>query len=79
MPAAYLRFEYGMRVAVMLFTRGKGGQNSSAPETGDSGETSSNPRHEKRDGSRATAWVGRSGAACAAARGYAQWSTDDPW
>lgn len=35
LPAAYLRFKLGWRVAVLLFTRGKGGQNSVGPETGD--------------------------------------------
>ena len=34
-PAAYLRFDLGMRVAIVLFTRGKGGQNNVGPETGD--------------------------------------------
>jgi LmbE family N-acetylglucosaminyl deacetylase len=35
LPAAYLRFDLGMRVAVLLMTRGKGGQNNLGPETGD--------------------------------------------
>lgn len=34
-PAALLRFRYGWRVAVVLFTRGEGGQNVSGSETGD--------------------------------------------
>lgn len=33
--ASWLRFDHGMRVAVLLATRGGGGQNSSGPETGD--------------------------------------------
>jgi LmbE family N-acetylglucosaminyl deacetylase len=33
--ASWLRFCHGMRVAVLLATRGGGGQNSSGPETGD--------------------------------------------
>jgi len=35
LPAAYLRFRYGYRVAVVLFTRGRGGQNSKGTETGE--------------------------------------------
>lgn len=35
LPATYLRFKLGYRVAVLLFTRGRGGQNSVGPETGD--------------------------------------------
>ena len=35
LPATYLRFKEGCRVAVLLFTRGRGGQNSAGPETGD--------------------------------------------
>ncbi len=35
MPAAYLRFALGWRVAVLLATRGEGGQNSLGPQTGD--------------------------------------------
>jgi LmbE family N-acetylglucosaminyl deacetylase len=35
LPAAYLRFRYGYRVAVVLFTRGRGGQNSKGNETGE--------------------------------------------
>lgn len=35
MPAAYLRFARGWRVAVLLMTRGEGGQNSQGPEIGD--------------------------------------------
>lgn len=34
-PATLLRFRYGWRVAVVLFTRGEGGQNVSGSETGD--------------------------------------------
>ncbi|MEZ5966552.1 MAG: PIG-L family deacetylase [Planctomycetota bacterium] len=34
-PAALLRFRYGWRVAVVLFTRGEGGQNVSGSESGD--------------------------------------------
>ena len=35
LPAAWLRFRHGARVAVLLATRGGGGQNSRGPETGD--------------------------------------------
>lgn len=35
LPAAYLRFRYGFRVSVILFTRGEGGQNITGPEVGD--------------------------------------------
>ncbi len=35
MAASFLRFRYGFRVAVILFTRGEGGQNSEGPEVGD--------------------------------------------
>ncbi|MEE2887564.1 MAG: PIG-L family deacetylase [Planctomycetota bacterium] len=35
LPATYLRFKMGCQVAVLLFTRGRGGQNSAGPETGD--------------------------------------------
>lgn len=35
LPAAWLRATFGLRVAVLLATRGGGGQNSSGPETGD--------------------------------------------
>lgn len=35
LPATWLRFWHGMRVAVLLATRGGGGQNSAGPETGD--------------------------------------------
>ncbi len=35
LPAALLRHRHGMRVAVLLATRGGGGQNSRGPETGD--------------------------------------------
>ncbi len=35
LPAAYLRFHLGFRVAVVLFTRGEGGQNVTGPEVGD--------------------------------------------
>ena len=35
LAAARLRFDYGFRVAVLLATRGEGGQNSEGPETGD--------------------------------------------
>lgn len=35
LPATYLRFKRGYRVASLLFTRGRGGQNSLGPETGD--------------------------------------------
>lgn len=35
LPAAWLRFRHGVRVAVLLATRGGGGQNSRGPETGD--------------------------------------------
>lgn len=35
LPASVLRFQHGMRVAVLLATRGGGGQNSRGPETGD--------------------------------------------
>ncbi|MHC5062751.1 MAG: PIG-L family deacetylase [Planctomycetota bacterium] len=35
MSASFLRFHYGFRVAVVLFTRGEGGQNSEGPEVGD--------------------------------------------
>jgi LmbE family N-acetylglucosaminyl deacetylase len=35
LPAAWLRYRYGLRVAVLLATRGGGGQNPSGPETGD--------------------------------------------
>lgn len=35
LPAAWLRYRCGVRVAVLLVTRGGGGQNSQGPETGD--------------------------------------------
>ncbi|MCA8942964.1 MAG: PIG-L family deacetylase [Planctomycetes bacterium] len=35
LPAAYLRFRLGFRVAAILFTRGEGGQNITGPEVGD--------------------------------------------
>lgn len=35
LPATWLRFWFGHRVAVLLATRGGGGQNSAGPETGD--------------------------------------------
>ena len=35
LPAIYLRYLYGVRVAVLLATRGGGGQNSLGPESGD--------------------------------------------
>ncbi|MCA8964198.1 MAG: PIG-L family deacetylase [Planctomycetes bacterium] len=35
LPAAWLRHCHGVRVAVLLATRGGGGQNSTGPETGD--------------------------------------------
>src|SRR5262245_42341226 len=35
LPAVWLRSTYGIRVAVLLATRGGGGQNSTGPETGD--------------------------------------------
>ena len=35
LPAVWLRSTYGIRVAVLLATRGGGGQNSMGPETGD--------------------------------------------
>lgn len=35
LPAAYLRLRHGYRVAVVLFTRGRGGQNSKGTETGE--------------------------------------------
>ena len=35
LPAVWLRTTYGLRVAVLLATRGGGGQNSMGPETGD--------------------------------------------
>jgi hypothetical protein len=35
LPAVWLRSTYGIRVAVLLATRGGGGQNSVGPETGD--------------------------------------------
>jgi LmbE family N-acetylglucosaminyl deacetylase len=35
LPAVWLRSAYGLRTAVLLATRGGGGQNSSGPETGD--------------------------------------------
>lgn len=35
LPAAWLRTQFGMRVSVLLATRGGGGQNSSGPESGD--------------------------------------------
>ncbi|MCC6671351.1 MAG: PIG-L family deacetylase, partial [Planctomycetes bacterium] len=35
LPAAYLRFQSGWRVHVVLMTRGEGGQNSRGPELGD--------------------------------------------
>jgi|JRYL01.1.fsa_nt_gb LmbE family N-acetylglucosaminyl deacetylase len=38
LPAAWLRFGHGVRVAVLLATRGGGGQNSLGPETGDAFE-----------------------------------------
>ena len=34
-PAVWLRYEHGIRVAVLLATRGGGGQNSTGPESGD--------------------------------------------
>lgn len=38
LPAAWLRHGHGVRVAVLLATRGGGGQNSLGPETGDAFE-----------------------------------------
>jgi hypothetical protein len=35
LPAVWLRYRHGVRVAVLLATRGGGGQNPSGPETGD--------------------------------------------
>ncbi|MBL8727122.1 MAG: PIG-L family deacetylase [Planctomycetes bacterium] len=35
LPAVWLRYRFGLRVAVLLATRGGGGQNPSGPETGD--------------------------------------------
>ncbi len=35
LPAVYLRYHFGARVAVLLASRGGGGQNSLGPETGD--------------------------------------------
>ncbi|HEX5054607.1 MAG TPA: PIG-L family deacetylase [Planctomycetota bacterium] len=35
LPAVWLRYTYGIRIAVLLATRGGGGQNSAGPETGD--------------------------------------------
>ncbi|MBK8099184.1 MAG: PIG-L family deacetylase [Planctomycetes bacterium] len=35
LPAALLRYRHGVRVAILLATRGGGGQNSLGPETGD--------------------------------------------
>lgn len=35
LPAAWLRTAFGIRVSVLLATRGGGGQNSAGPETGD--------------------------------------------
>ncbi len=35
LPAIWLRYRYGLRIAVLLATRGGGGQNPSGPETGD--------------------------------------------
>ncbi|MDO8349218.1 MAG: PIG-L family deacetylase [Planctomycetota bacterium] len=35
LPAVWLRFLHGARIAVLLATRGGGGQNSAGPETGD--------------------------------------------
>lgn len=35
LPAVWLRYRYGLRVAVLLATRGGGGQNPNGPETGD--------------------------------------------
>lgn len=34
MPACYLKYRFGYRVSVVLFTRGEGGQNSLGPELG---------------------------------------------
>lgn len=36
LPAVWLRYGYGVRIAVLLATRGGGGQNLSGPESGDS-------------------------------------------
>ena len=36
LPAVWLRYLYGVRIAVLLATRGGGGQNLSGPQTGDS-------------------------------------------
>ncbi len=38
LPAVWLRSQYGLRVAVLLATRGGGGQNTLGPETGDAFE-----------------------------------------
>lgn len=35
LPAVWLRYRYGIRIDVLLATRGGGGQNPSGPETGD--------------------------------------------
>ncbi|MBL9079279.1 MAG: PIG-L family deacetylase [Planctomycetes bacterium] len=35
LPAIWLRYRHGVRIAVLLATRGGGGQNPSGPETGD--------------------------------------------
>ncbi|MBX3462639.1 MAG: PIG-L family deacetylase [Planctomycetes bacterium] len=35
LPAIWLRFQHGVRIAVLLATRGGGGQNPGGPETGD--------------------------------------------
>ncbi len=35
LPAAWLRYCHGVRIAVLLATRGGGGQNATGPETGD--------------------------------------------
>lgn len=36
LPAVWLRYRHGVRIAVLLATRGGGGQNLSGPQTGDS-------------------------------------------
>ncbi len=38
LPAVWLRSQFGLRVAVLLATRGGGGQNTLGPETGDAFE-----------------------------------------
>src|SRR5512134_2765025 len=36
LPAVWLRYSFGVRIAVLLASRGGGGQNLGGPETGDS-------------------------------------------